>query len=475
MITDREGRIEYVNRAFEETTGYPRGEVLGRTPGFLASGRHQRKLYEHLWKTILAGRTYRGTLINRTKGGKLYQAEKTITPIRDPWGRITHFVSIESDVTERQRAEEALKRSEERYRLISQLTSDYAFSYRIGRNGKMYAEWITDSFTRITGYSVKEILRRPDSWKSYVHPEDIPRVAEKIAASRSGQPVVYEFRIITKPGGIRHLRSYVRPLTDERGRSVRVFGATQDITERKQAREDVVRARECARAAARARAQIFATMAHELRTPIAEAMVHLDAILGRQYGRLTRKQEEALAATNKIVDELREIIDTSLDAMRLDAGQVSARFRSVNLCDLVEEVADEARALCDESGLHFECHVEKRGCQVTTDPVKLKVILRNLLRNAVKYTKRGRVTLVAQPLENGVEFSVADTGCGIPAAALPRIFDPFWRSRTQAPKHGMGLGLYIAKRFVEMLSGTMSVESEPQKGSVFRFRVPAGG
>ena len=222
----------------------------------------------------------------------------------------------------------------------------------------------------------------------------------------------------------------------------------------------------------------LALMAHELSSPVTEAMIHLDAIVEGRHGPLSHAQRGVLQRVNEVVDDLREVIEAALDAIRLDAGQMSARRREVDVARLLAEVRAEFRVACRAAGLRLRCSAARSLPCLTTDPGKLKIILRNLLRNAVKYTARGTIRLVAARRGDGVAFFVTDTGAGIPVRLLPLVFEPFRRLRPPGRGRGArgnGLGLYIVRRFVELLGGTISVDSAPGKGSTFCVWVPVGG
>jgi PAS domain S-box-containing protein len=162
-------------------------------------------------------------------------------PIRGTAGQRL-LAGLSLDVTERRRLEEQLRQSEERYRIVSEITSDYAYAFRVAPDGRLEIEWITAAITAISGFTREELEAR-GGWSSLVSSEDLPVVREHWARLLTGQPDTSEFRIATKQGEVRWLRSYGRPVWDEtEGRVVRIYGAGQDITERKRL-EELVRER----------------------------------------------------------------------------------------------------------------------------------------------------------------------------------------------------------------------------------------
>ncbi|MGE0680142.1 MAG: PAS domain-containing protein, partial [Candidatus Binatia bacterium] len=142
---------------------------------------------------------------------------------------------LQAVIVSHETTEAALRSSEERYKAISETSVDYAFSFRLADNGLVYCEWLTPSFSRITGYSVAEVLAMPNPWCLYTHPDDLPVLQRGVESWRSGKPSVREFRILTKHREIRWVRSHTRPVLDEQGAVIRIWGAAHDITEYKQA------------------------------------------------------------------------------------------------------------------------------------------------------------------------------------------------------------------------------------------------
>ena len=224
----------------------------------------------------------------------------------------------------------------------------------------------------------------------------------------------------------------------------------------------------------RVKSEFVATMSHELRTPLSVITGYTDLMLEGNFGTLTAEQTDNLRRVQRSAHELLELITATLDLSRLETGRMSVEVTDVQLADVIQQLDDETPDLQERSGLRFVWHVAPDLPPVRTDPVKLKLVLRNLLGNAVKFTEHGTVTVDVHAADGGVEITVADTGIGITPEALEIIFEPFRQgdSSTTRRFEGVGLGLYIVHRLLDLLAGTISVESEVGRGSTFRVWLP---
>jgi signal transduction histidine kinase len=239
------------------------------------------------------------------------------------------------------------------------------------------------------------------------------------------------------------------------------------IAQHEQAQGDTARSRVM-------ESELVATMSHELRTPLNIVLGYVDLLLEHAFGALAPEQTEVLRQIEKSAGELLDLINTMLDLSRLEAGRMTLEVRETCAADLIHEIDVETRPLQEKPGLDFVCHVAPSLPPLHTDPLKLKVVLKNLVVNALKFTDRGSVMVDVYCREGGVEFCVADTGSGIAPEVVPTMFEPFQQGAGFKTRRrgGVGLGLYIVRRLLDMLGGTISVDSKLGRGSIFRVWVP---
>lgn len=224
----------------------------------------------------------------------------------------------------------------------------------------------------------------------------------------------------------------------------------------------------------RLKSDFVATISHELRTPLNVIMGYNEVLRDGSFGPLTAEQVDTLKRMDHSARQLLELVTATLDMSRLETGRLPIEVTDFDVADLIHEVRAETRELQERSGLAFVWTVPSGAGRLRSDRVKLKVIVKNLLNNAVKFTPKGSVTITVQPHEAGVEITVADTGIGIAPETVPIIFDLFRQADGSSTRRysGVGLGLYIVRRLVELLGGTVSVTSTVGRGSTFGLRVP---
>ncbi len=484
VITDLAGTIEYVNPKFLEITGYTRAEVLGQNPRVLKSGDKGPEAYRALWETITAGHEWRGDLHNRKKSGELYWERALISPLRDPAGRITHFLAVKEDITERRRIEAALGESEAKHRLLIENSHDIIYTADV----EGVFTFASQAWSAILGHPVDEVVGQPI--QRFVHPDDHALIRSSLQMARlTGlrQPDM-ECRLLHADGSWRWSAVSVVALMGPASAITGFEGTIHDIAARKRAEDALretnralkattARANELAaqaNQASRAKSEFLANMSHEIRTPmngvIGMTGLLLDTELDaeqRDYAEIVRTSAEALLA----------LINDILDFSKIEAGKLDLEMLDFDLRTTLEDVADLLAVRAHEKGLDVVCVADPEvPALLRGDPGRLRQILLNLGGNAVKFTEQGGVAIRASVAAEDddlatVRFAVTDTGIGIPRDRQGALFSVFTQvdGSTTRKYGGTGLGLAISKQLAELMGGAIGLESEPGRGSTFWF------
>lgn len=518
VITDAEldppgPRILFVNDGFCRMSGYSEEEILGKTPRILQGPKTDREVLDRLKETLRAGRTFCGETTNYRKDGSEYRVEWHISPVTDDLGQITHYVSIQRDITERKRTEEALRRSEAGLAEAQHLAGLGSWEYEPA-TGKI--AWSEETF-RIYGFDPASGPPTFEDFINRVHPDDRRIVAASIEeAAASGEPYEYDRRLLLPDGSLKHIHAVGKPVKDETGKIIKLIGTVLDITERKEAEEELRRtaeelaarnrdlevaraeaeeariavqqaadelrhayddaatARRFAEEANAAKSRFLANMSHEIRTP-------LTAILG--FAKLIREKaqdDDTRDMVNHMIasgEHLLALINDILDISKVEAGQVSFEPEPLETRQFFDEIARMHQPLAEVKGLKLICRCDDTlPPWVMLDRARTRQIVINLLANAIKFTETGEVEFSVVPLEDteGLEIRVRDTGPGIPEEKQAEVFEPFSQLHRPEGKvqEGTGLGLAITRRLVEAMHGTINLESASGKGSIFTVRLP---
>jgi len=380
------------------------------------------------------------------------------------------------DITERWRAARLLQQRSEWFTVTLTSIGDAV----IATDTQAVVTFMNPEAERLTGWPSQEALGRDITEVLILCSEETRQVVENpvLRVLRTGivAGLGNHTLLLSRDGREIPIADSGAPIRGTDGTLHGVVMVFRDITERAVLEGNLLRAKDAAEAANRAKSEFLATMSHELRTPLSVIIGYTELMLEGTFGAVTAGESRILQRVRENAVELLDLITAMLDVSRLEAGRLPVHVQEEWLPALIEEVKTETQEVWERTQLALVIQAADSFPPLYTDPAKLKVVLKNLLRNAVKFTPQGSITVQWQSWEGGVAIQVTDTGIGIPADALTLIFEPFRQVETEGrgTQHGTGLGLYITKRLVELLGGTVEVESAVGKGSTFRVWVPVG-
>ncbi len=459
------------------------------------------------------------------KDGSRFWANVVITALRNGEGKLLGYAKVTRDLTERREAEEALRESEERFRLLVEGVKDYAI-FMLDPTGRV-ATW-NEGAERIKGYRAKEIIGKHFS-EFYLEEDKVARKPERELeiAKRVGK-YDEEGRRVRRDGTVFWASITITAIRNKTGELIGFAKVTRDLTERRAAEqrslEDARRlaGEEAARRAAetrehelraladqlrqqtqeleartreaeearqhasdslaradeanRAKSQFLAAMSHELRTPLNAIGGYTDLLTMGLSGPVTAQQQEQLARIRRSQEHLLGIINDILNFSRLEAGQLTYNIGPVAIADVVESVAQMIMPQARSKGLNLDDTACRNGAVALADRSKVEQIVLNLVSNAVKFTASGgKITLACEARKNLITLTVLDTGSGIPKDKLEAIFDPFVQvGRTlTSSREGAGLGLAISRDLARGMGGDITVDSRVGVGSEFKLTLPA--
>jgi PAS domain S-box-containing protein len=434
-----------------------------------------------MYRALISGEVIKGEEIRVRRGdGTESLFSINSAPIHDSEGRRVLAIITFIDITERKRAEEELRASEERLDLAQKAGNTGTFDWDIPANKVVCTEQLRD----IYGLPPDGSCGTFENWCKLVYPEDLPAFEASIReAMRKKLPQLQgEFRIVrADTGDVRWIEARSRIFYDAQGAPLRLIGTDMDITERKRAeaeREELfVReqaAREEAEAANRMKDEFLTTVSHELRTPLTSILGWARMLTG---GRLTGPQaRHALEVIEQSAQSQTRLVEDVLDTSRIITGRLKLDAQPVAIEHVFQAAVDVVRPSAEAKGISLNSVVDESGDVVLGDANRLQQAIWNLLSNAVKFTNEGgRVEARLGRAEGQIEIAVTDTGIGIESGFLPHVFDRFRQADSTSTRTygGLGIGLAIVRHVVEMHGGGVSASSPGKgQGATFKIRLP---
>ncbi|WP_423287251.1 ATP-binding protein [Caldimonas sp. KR1-144] len=472
-VADSTGRIVYVNDLFCETSGYTAFELLGSQHNIVKSGEHPPELYRELWETISGGRVWHGELKNRRRDGSFYWVATTIVPVLDEHDLPSRYVSIRTNITAEKLLDEKLLHQRAFLASIAEAVGE-GILVEDERGECVFAN---EEAAQLLGCARDDLLglRLHDRIVDSLAPIDFANSSREACADPGlgWLPGRYEGEFVGLDGRRRPVLVGVQPMAETGGIRGMVITFRDHSAERRQ-RDELRRARTAADQANRAKSAFLANMSHEIRTP-------LNGVLG--LARLALDEPVDAPRLRKYLEgivesagALTELITDVLDISKIEAGESSLQKVDFDLHDLLHSVQRGFRELASAKGLELPLSIAPDvPAHVTGDRVRVRQILSNFLSNAIKFSSRGRVHLMAKATTDGrVCLAVEDAGIGIQQDTLKQLFRPFVQADESTTRQfgGSGLGLSICRALAQEMGGRVGAESEPGKGSLFWAELP---
>ena len=473
-LADARGRVEWVNSSFTVESGWCLGEVKGRHLKSFIAPDCDPALLAGLDEAVRAERPFRSQLRIARPYGPVWH-DVIATPIHDEDEVLTHWITVERDITEAKAREAELAEKERENRRLALAASHATDSIVITRQDGAI-DWANAAFAAQVGAGAEELVGRSilEFDTDEVDPEPLSRIMAAIEARR---PVREQLRLM-RGGAMRWHDVSITPM-EASGEPYYEVTVERDISDLKAREAALADARRAAEAAAEAKARFLATMSHEIRTPMNGIIGTADLLAESPLDDDQRRLLRTIAMSS---EALLRIINDILDLSKLEAERVEVASEPFAPAELAEVCAQLLRPLAERKGLDLALAVEDgaRG-RLLGDPGRLQQIVLNLLGNAIKFTEAGRVELRVGLFPSGgnggerrrLRIAVADTGIGIEPDRLEGVFDAFTQADGTITRRfgGTGLGLSISRKLTEAMGGALEAASTPGEGSTFTLEI----
>lgn len=471
-------RVMYLNKTSKDVLGYEPEEIVQMEKEQLLNLFHPDdvaglKILADQLASLKIGDTLDNEVRIKTRdGGWRFCHDRMTAFATDGFGSVTEILGSIRDVTFNKQIEEELRENESRYKLLADHATDIISKH--DPDGAFV--YVSPACRTVLQYEPEELIgRRVDDM---VHPDDIAQIRSMTARNTAdGQPTTVAYRIRRRDGNYIWLETSSKLILDAHGGEiVEIVAVSRNISDRVKVQEALQKSKDTAESVNRAKSEFLANMSHEIRTPL-NAVIGMTSLLFDTD--LSLEQYDYVDTIRSSGDSLLGVINDILDFSKIEAGRMELEQQPFDLRDCIESSLDLVAQAASEKRIDLAYFIgEEVPSTLVGDVTRLRQILVNLLSNAVKFTSVGEViiSITSQPLDANVHellFAVQDSGIGIPKESMARLFEAFSQidASTTRKYGGSGLGLAISKRLVEIMGGSMWVESRLGEGSTFQFTI----
>lgn len=466
LLLDKDLNIVEANDRALETYMYTRDEFIGMNLKKIRTPETVWQIQEQL-KHVDENESGTFETLHQRRDGSVFTIEISARVVNIEGSK--YYQSIGRDITERKRAEDTLKESEEKFRKIFELSP-----FCIVMTGKDFGIIrANQSFCNMIGYDEEEL--KSFTFKHFTHPDYVANDEISLLRLIAGEIPIYntEKKYIKKDRSVIWGSTTVSIIRNNKGEVQFFLAMVEDITSRKKAQSELIVAKERAEEGDRLKTAFLHNVSHEIRTP-------MNAIIG--FSTLMKEEDLSESEHTQYLDiifqssnQLLAIINDIVDIANVESGQVKINFREMNLNESLKNLNEQFKYKERENNvqIHLTTGLPDEQSVIRTDGTKVIQILSNLINNSLKFTREGQIDFGYTVKDSFLEFTVRDTGIGISSEHIDKIFKRFYQVDVAGSRQygGTGLGLSICNAYVEMLGGCMNVESEPGIGTIFTFTI----
>lgn len=469
IITNVDGKIEYINSTFTKVTGYRFDELKGKNPRILQSGLTPKETYKNMWETIVSGEIWQGEIQNKKKNGEIFWESITISGIKDNKGIITHFLAVKENIAEKKHAHEEILKSEAQFRSVWEKSFD---ALRL-TNEEGIILLVNDSYCKITGKSKEELEGK---YYNVVYINDNRHSVKKFRDDFKQRTfrTNYESEVVLWNGkkvwlGISN--SHI----DVENQSTKLLSIFRDISERKKTEQELISAKEKAEEVSRIKSNFLASMSHELRTPMIGILGFAEILKTELENDTFKDMADTIHLSGQ---RLLRTLNLILDLSRIESNKLDLHLLPVQIEPIIMDHIKMYKSLTSNNEVELLGRFNKSNATALIDEKYFIQVLDNLINNAVKYTQHGEIVIeVDEEIISGkgwLILKVIDTGIGISPENQKVIFEEFRQASEGINRNyeGTGLGLAITKKSVDLMGGILEVESQLGKGSTFIVKLP---